>query len=358
VLAGGQGLRDTWLGGVYVRADATRFVARDGLVLPDLQLLPANNVSGMVTYNGQPAHYWNVHLYRWAPTLGMFLELPSQYDSTTTTGSYKVMDLRPGSYTLLFDTTFASYEGFEVSPWEGPLWLNGQAAPPAGPGASGVFTVNNWENVTRDIDLAAKLVPATGRVLVNGLGLSGAYVNFWLWDAKTQVWNYTNWDYYYDQPFTTFFTQPDGTFSLGVPRGLMLTWTTWKPGYGEGSRSGVPFPTPPSPGVFDTSGVTGTLHLGSVPLEDIRILPTSPPRMTGVPVPGHLLTTTTGTWNKTGVTFTYHWLREGVPIRNATHKTYLVRTQDLGHRVNVRVTAHLAGWYDGTALSNAMLVHR
>ena len=102
----------------------------------------------------------------------------------------------------------------------------------------------------------------------------------------------------------------------------------------------------------------GTLHLGSVTLKDIRLLPTSAPKATGTPVPGHVLSTTNGTWNKPGVTFTYHWLRNGAPIRNATHKTYVVRTQDVGSRVRATVIAHLPGWYDGSALSNALLVHQ
>ena len=222
-----------------------------------------------------------------------------------------------------------------------------------------MFQVVNRENVTRNIDLAAKLVPTTGRVLLDGAGFAGVYVNIWLWDAKSKLWNWTNYDGYYAEPLTSFATRADGRFSLGIPKGLVVAWEAWKPGYGhawswgEGSRWDQ-IPPPPGPGMFSTSGVTGTLNLGSVTLKDIRLLPTSSPKVTGTPVPGHLLTTTNGTWNKPGVTFTYRWVRDGVPIRNATHKTYLVRTQDLATHVSARVIAHLTGWYDGAADSNAL----
>src|SRR4051794_22145014 len=68
VLASAPGLRTTWLGDVYVRDNATRFVATEGMTLDPVQLLQANEVSGAVTYKGRPL-YSSVDLYRWvAPT--------------------------------------------------------------------------------------------------------------------------------------------------------------------------------------------------------------------------------------------------------------------------------------------------
>jgi hypothetical protein len=354
VVVSAPGMRTTWLGNVYLRAKAKRFVAADGLAVGKVRLLPANHVSGAVTYNGQRIAP-RVDLYRWASARGQFVPTWSYFNYSGGTPRYTFSDLRPGHYTMRFGDQ-DPVDGFTVKPWAGFIWLNGEGVPPAAPGAAGVFEISNWENETHNIDLAARLVPARGRVLVDGAGLGGAFVNLWLWNAEDREWALGNYDGYYDEPRQDMPIKADGTFELALPKGITIAWMAWKPGYTLVWRGGTAFPTPPASGVFDTSGMSGTLQLGSVTVQDIRLMATSRPKITGSPVVGQLLTATNGNWNKANVWFTYRWLRDGVGIPNATHRTYTVRPGDRGHRVSIRVIAHLTGWYNGTAVSNSLLV--
>ena len=68
---------------------------------------------------------------------------------------------------------------------------------------------------------------------------------------------------------------------------------------------------------------------------------------------GYLLTAYPGTWKPSGVTFTYRWLRNGVPITGATGKTYRLRSVDRGDRIRVRVTGRKTGYYTKTVTSAA-----
>jgi hypothetical protein len=78
---------------------------------------------------------------------------------------------------------------------------------------------------------------------------------------------------------------------------------------------------------------------------------TGEPAISGMPLEGQTLTTTTGTWTGTQpMTFAYRWVRcgtnGGLPdgsncsaISGATAKTYALRAADVGFRLRVRVTA-------------------
>ena len=68
---------------------------------------------------------------------------------------------------------------------------------------------------------------------------------------------------------------------------------------------------------------------------------------------GYLLTAYRGTWKPSGITYSYQWLRNGVPISGATGKTYRLRSVDRGDRIRVRVTGRKAGYYTKTATSAA-----
>jgi large repetitive protein len=70
---------------------------------------------------------------------------------------------------------------------------------------------------------------------------------------------------------------------------------------------------------------------------------------------GTVLTGTPGTWDLSGVTETYQWLRGTSAISGATALTYEVTSADLGKSLTLRVTGSKPGYSNGTALSNAVI---
>jgi hypothetical protein len=56
------------------------------------------------------------------------------------------------------------------------------------------------------------------------------------------------------------------------------------------------------------------------------------------------------------LTLSYQWYRNGLAIDGATAESYVVTEADQGRRLNVRVTASVAGYSAGTRLSDARLI--
>jgi|GEM_PF-1873089 len=70
------------------------------------------------------------------------------------------------------------------------------------------------------------------------------------------------------------------------------------------------------------------------------------PSLSGTPEVGQTLTATNGTWSDDSgetLTFTYQWLRNGVPIDGATAATYQTVAADAGATLTVQVTATNSG---------------
>ncbi len=65
---------------------------------------------------------------------------------------------------------------------------------------------------------------------------------------------------------------------------------------------------------------------------------TSPPVIGGEPVEGETLNCNAGTWTG-GPSFTFRWLRDGVPIPGATGPTYTLTADDVGKQIVCRVVA-------------------
>jgi hypothetical protein len=59
---------------------------------------------------------------------------------------------------------------------------------------------------------------------------------------------------------------------------------------------------------------------------------------TGTPVPGGFLTADLGTWTSPPSSYSFEWLRDGVPIPGAASQDYDVQAVDVGHQVAPRVT--------------------
>ena len=70
---------------------------------------------------------------------------------------------------------------------------------------------------------------------------------------------------------------------------------------------------------------------------------TGAPTLTGTPALGQTLTCSTGTWANSPTSFSYVWLRSGVPIAGQTGGTYVVQPADEGHAISCQVTASNGG---------------
>ena len=85
-------------------------------------------------------------------------------------------------------------------------------------------------------------------------------------------------------------------------------------------------------------------------------LNTAPPTITGTPEVGKTLSAMPGTWDVTGLRFTYRWQADGVNIPGATRATYRVGTADQGRALTVVVTARKSTLPPGTATSAPVTV--
>lgn len=74
------------------------------------------------------------------------------------------------------------------------------------------------------------------------------------------------------------------------------------------------------------------------------------PSVKGTPAVGSMLTAEPGAWTLSP-TFTYVWLRNGVPISGATQNTYWVTGSDAASQLSVQVTASAAGRDQGQAVT-------
>jgi hypothetical protein len=103
----------------------------------------------------------------------------------------------------------------------------------------------------------------------------------------------------------------------------------------------------------DVAGNAEVVHRSVVTLTDTRIAAVQRPTVSGEAKVGRMLTSTTGSWNTTGLTFTRQWLRDGRSIKGATGVQYRLTGADLGKRIAVLVTASKPGLPTGTATSEA-----
>ncbi len=67
------------------------------------------------------------------------------------------------------------------------------------------------------------------------------------------------------------------------------------------------------------------------------------PAITGIPVVGEVLTSSTGTWTGTGISYTYQWKADGVNISGATSSTYTLTLSEDDKDITCTVTATNGG---------------
>ncbi len=77
------------------------------------------------------------------------------------------------------------------------------------------------------------------------------------------------------------------------------------------------------------------------------------PSLSGTPAPGQTLTCHANVESSGGVTLTYAWLRETVPVAGSTSSTYAVKGRDSGHHLQCVVTATNGG---GSASASSSFV--
>lgn len=76
------------------------------------------------------------------------------------------------------------------------------------------------------------------------------------------------------------------------------------------------------------------------------------PTISGAPVVGETLTASNGVWNPSP-RFTYQWLANNSPIRNATASSYVLTASDLGKTISIRLTAAYSGYTTTTVISDS-----
>ncbi|PYY56475.1 hypothetical protein DEJ17_10715 [Curtobacterium sp. MCSS17_011] len=80
---------------------------------------------------------------------------------------------------------------------------------------------------------------------------------------------------------------------------------------------------------------------------------TARPSVSGTTRNGGVLTTTKGSWNTSGLTARYEWLRNGKVVAGMTSRTYRLGYYDVGATIASRVTVSKAGYANGSVRSVA-----
>jgi hypothetical protein len=103
--------------------------------------------------------------------------------------------------------------------------------------------------------------------------------------------------------------------------------------------------------IFTKTGyLPATLTSSAVTVTPGTLAKTAIPTTSGIKLVGKSLTATTGIWDS-GTTFSYQWLRNGVPISGATTKSYKLVSQDLGSAIGFRIIATKPGYIPVTNFS-------
>ena len=107
------------------------------------------------------------------------------------------------------------------------------------------------------------------------------------------------------------------------------------------------YPTP-NGGTTDADDVSITNN----PVTSSRPWNISRPTIGGSARRGHLLTVRTGRWTPSVLRLRYRWLRDGQVIQGASRASYRLVRADVGHRISVRATVNLPGYYPSVAISS------
>ena len=67
---------------------------------------------------------------------------------------------------------------------------------------------------------------------------------------------------------------------------------------------------------------------------------------------GQKLTVVEGEWNPVGVSYSYQWYRNGKPIAGTLLNYYVVAGDDVGKRIDVKVTGSLPGYHSASVMTH------
>ncbi|WP_439690103.1 S8 family serine peptidase [Curtobacterium sp. SP.BCp] len=241
---------------------------------------------------------------------------------------YLVYDAKSSVVDATFVTTIDLHAGEDDDPVVDAYPLNAGA-----PGQD----VNTFDSAVKVLPVTAGLIGATGKDVSYRIVTESAYA--------TGVTGSSVVD-----------ETPAVTFDLGKPA---LT-------FAQSGKGGTLFADKGSLQVTRAGGVTDAkvllLHLGNAVGDQAQTVATkvvpklslkkgSAVTISGAAKVGKTLTAKHGTWNASGVTYSYQWSRDGKPVRNATGSTYKAGSADVGKKLTVTVVAKAKGYVDGSSTS-------
>src|SRR5690606_16775399 len=98
-------------------------------------------------------------------------------------------------------------------------------------------------------------------------------------------------------------------------------------------------------------GVASEETAPTSPVAAATMASTGPPVITGPVEVGEVLSATAGSWDQSGVTSAFQWLRDGEVIAGATQAHFALTAGDAGARIAARVTVRKPGFSDATVTS-------
>lgn len=102
--------------------------------------------------------------------------------------------------------------------------------------------------------------------------------------------------------------------------------------------------------IWQLQGARGMVNVGTILAAPVN---TVAPAISGTLAHGSTLTSTTGTWTGSSITYSYQWYGAGVAISGATSSTYITQASDVGNMITCVVTASNTGGAP-SATSNAL----
>ena len=104
-------------------------------------------------------------------------------------------------------------------------------------------------------------------------------------------------------------------------------------------------------GTHSIESVLGSIQVENFAPKSFTSVPK--PALSGTPIVGKTLKVNPGSWNPTGASFKYQWLRDSKPITGATRATYKISTADAGRKISVKVSASKYGYKNATSAASA-----